>query len=69
MNMGSENMNKFEDFKEVIFKYKNKVSLKLCSNDFGKGYCLGMLSTLTSDDISEDEYNELTKLIDDIFDK
>lgn len=62
-------MNKLEEFKEVIIKQKNKVNLKLCSNDFCKGYCFGILSTFTSDDMSEDEYNELAKFIDDIFDK
>lgn len=61
-------MDKLEKFKEIIAKQKNRANMKLCSDDFGKGYCLGVLSTYTSDDMSEDEYNELVKFIDDIFD-
>ncbi len=62
-------MNKLEKFKDVITKQKNRVNMKLCSNDFGKGYCMGILSAFTPDDMSEDEYNELAKFIDDIFDE
>lgn len=57
-----------EEVKTLIMQYKNKVNLKLCSNDYAKGYCMGVLSTMTADEVSEDEYNELSKLVDDTFD-
>ncbi len=59
---------KYEYIKQVIMQYKNKVNLKLCSNDYAKGYCMGVLSTTTADEVSDDEYNELSKLVDDVFD-
>lgn len=62
-------MSRYEEFKDIIQKQKNKVNLKLRSIDFGKGYCIGMLNTSTANDISQDEYDELAKFIDDIFDK
>ena len=59
---------KYEYIKQLIMQYKNKVNLKLCSNDYAKGFCMGVLSTMTASDISEDGYNELSKLVDDVFD-
>lgn len=60
----SERMN-FEEIKQLIMQYKNKVHMKLCSNDYAKGYCSGVAGS--SEQINEDEYNELSKLIDDVF--
>lgn len=56
----------FNEIKELILKYKNKVNLKLCSNNYAKGYCYGVADL--SEQISEDEYNELSRIIDDVFD-
>lgn len=58
-------MNEME-IKELILRYKNKVNLKLCSSDYAKGYCYGVASE--SANISATEYDELSKIIDDIFD-
>ena len=63
----NERMN-YEEVKALIKQYKNKVNLKLYSNDYAKGYCMGVLNTLTADEVSEDEYNELSKFVDDVFD-
>lgn len=57
----------FEAIKEVILRYKNRVDLKMYSGDFAKGYCYGVINT--SNKINEDEYNELSKMIDDVFDE
>lgn len=56
----------FPDIKEVILRCKNKVNLKAYSIDFAKGYCYGVINT--SNRINEDEYNELSRMIDDAFD-
>lgn len=58
-------MNK-ENIKEIILRCKNKVNLKMYSSDFAKGYCYGVINT--SSKITEDEYNELAKIIDNTFD-
>lgn len=57
---------KYDAIKEVILRCKNKVNLKAYSNDFAKGYCYGVINT--SSGIKDDEYNELAKMIDDVFD-
>ena len=56
----------YDAIKEVILRCKNKVNLKAYSNDFAKGYCYGVINT--SSRIKDDEYNELAKMIDDVFD-
>lgn len=56
----------FSAIKEVILRCKNKVNLKLYSNDFAKGYCYGVINT--SNRINEDEYNTLSRMIDEVFD-
>lgn len=56
----------FDAIKEVILRCKNKANLKMYSTDFAKGYCYGVINT--SNKINEDEYNELSKIIDDVFD-
>lgn len=56
----------FSAIKEVILRCKNKVNLKSYSNDFAKGYCYGVINT--SNRINEDEYNALSRMIDDVFD-
>ena len=56
----------YEAIKHLISTYKNKVNLKLCSSDYAKGYCYGVASE--SSQINEDEYNKLSKIIDDVFD-
>lgn len=58
-------MNEME-IKELILRYKNKVNLKICSSDFAKGYCYGVINT--SNRINEDEYNTLSRMIDEVFD-
>ena len=55
----------FEEIKGLILRYKNKVNLGLCSNDYAKGYCFGVVGS--SEIINEDEYNELSRIIDDVF--
>lgn len=57
----------FDAIKEVILRCKNKVNLKMYSIDFAKGYCYGVINT--SNKINEDEYNKLSKMIDDVFDE
>lgn len=57
----------FDAIKEVILRCKNKVNLKMYSMDFAKGYCYGVINT--SNKINEDEYNELSRMIDDVFDE
>lgn len=56
----------FNAIKEVMFRCRNNVELKRYSMDFAKGYCYGVLNT--SNKIDDVEYNELSKMIDDIFD-
>ena len=56
----------FNAIKEVMFRCRNNVELKRYSMDFAKGYCYGVLNT--SNKIDAVEYNELSKMIDDIFD-
>lgn len=56
----------FTTIKEVILRCKSNVNLKRYSMDFAKGYCYGVLNT--SNKINDDEYNELSKMIDDVFD-
>lgn len=56
----------FESIKDVILRCKNKVNLKMYSTDFAKGYCYGVINT--SNKIDDVEYNELSKMIDDVFD-
>lgn len=56
----------YKAIKEVILRYKGKVNKKLYSMDFAKGYCYGVINT--SKRINEDEYNELSRMIDDVFD-
>lgn len=58
-------MNK-ENIKEIILRYKNKVDLKMYSRDFAKGYCYGVINS--SSKITQNEYDELAKMIDDTFD-
>lgn len=65
---GVDIMNKFDEIKELIERQKSRVDAKLSTIDYAKGYCFGALSMLDSDDISEDEYNELASLIDSTFD-
>ena len=55
----------FDAIKEVILRCKNNVNLKRYSMDFAKGYCYGVLNT--SNKINEDEYDALSKMIDDVF--
>ena len=55
----------YKAIKEVILRYKGKVNKKLYSMDFAKGYCYGVLNT--SNKINEDEYDALSKMIDDVF--
>ena len=57
----------FDAIKKVILRCKNKVNLKMYSTDFVKGYCYGVINT--SNKINDDEYNELSKMIDDVFDE
>ena len=61
-------MKTYQELKQLISEYQNKVQLKLCTIDYSKGYCMGVLREQTSESISEDEYNELSALVDDIFD-
>ena len=56
----------YDAIKEVILRCKNKVNLKVYSNDFAKGYCYGVMNT--SNRITDNEYNELARMIDDVFD-
>ena len=56
----------FSVIKEIILRCKNNVNFKLYSNDFAKGYCYGVINT--SNKINDDEYNELSKMIDNVFD-
>ena len=63
---GRESRMTLIEIKEVILRCKNKVNLKVYSNDFAKGYCYGVLNT--SNKINTDEYNKLAKMIDDVFD-
>lgn len=56
----------FNAIKEVILRCKNNVNLKRYSMDFAKGYCYGVINT--SNKIDDVEYNELSKMIDDVFD-
>ena len=55
----------FDAIKEVILRCRNNVDLKKYSTDFAKGYCYGVINT--SNKINDDEYNELSKMIDDVF--
>lgn len=57
----------FSAITEVIFRCRNNVKLKRYSMDFAKGYCYGVINT--SNKINEDEYNELSKMIDNMFDE
>ena len=57
----------FDAIKEVISRCRNNVDLKRYSMDFAKGYCYGVINT--SNKINDDEYNELSKMIDDVFDE
>lgn len=56
----------FDAIKEVISRCRNNVDLKRYSMDFAKGYCYGVINT--SNKINDAEYNELSKMIDDVFD-
>ena len=56
----------FDAIKEVISRCINNVDLKRYSMDFAKGYCYGVINT--SNKIDDVEYNELSKMIDDVFD-
>lgn len=56
----------FDAIKEVILRCRNNVDLKRYSMDFAKGYCYGVINT--SNKINDTEYNELSKMIDDVFD-
>lgn len=55
----------YDEIKKIVLRCKNKVGLKACSNDFAKGYCYGVINS--SSKITDDEYNELAKMIDDVF--
>lgn len=57
----------FDTIKEIIIRCKNNVDIKRYSTDFAKGYCYGVINT--SNKIDDYEYNELTKMIDDVFGK
>lgn len=57
---------KKQNIKEIILRCKNKVDSKMYSRDFAKGYCYGVINS--SSKITQDEYNELAKMIDDTFD-
>lgn len=61
-------MKTYQEIKETISQYAERVKVKLCTVDFAKGYCSGVLSEQTSESISEDEYNELSALVDYTFD-
>lgn len=56
----------FDAIKEVISRCRNNVDLKIYSMDFAKGYCYGVINT--SNKIDNVEYNELSKIIDNVFD-
>lgn len=59
----------FEEIKNTVEQYKNKVNLKLCSSDYAKGFCYGLLSYAHSwKEINDDEYDELAVVVDDAFD-
>lgn len=55
----------YTEIKSLITAYKNKVQLKLSSKDFAKGYCYCALAL--SDKISSDEFDELSRMVDDAF--
>ena len=59
----------FEKIKDIIKEYQNKVKLKLCSKEYAKGYCYGIINGImdTSKGINDCEYDELSKLIDETF--
>lgn len=61
-------MKTYQELKQLISEQEKRVQLKLCTLDYAKGYCMGVLSEQTSESISEDEYNELSALVDDTFD-
>lgn len=61
-------MKTYQELKQLISEYQNKVQLRLCTIDYAKGYCMGVLSEQTSESISEDEYDQLSASVDDIFD-
>lgn len=56
----------YVEIKDLIVRYKNKVNMKLCSNDYAKGYCYGALAL--SKNINKETYDELVREIDDVFD-
>lgn len=61
-------MKTYQTLKQIISEYEKRVHSKLCTVDYAKGYCMGILSEQTSESISEDEYDELATLVDDTFD-
>lgn len=59
-NNPTENIKKI---KETIKKAKSKISLKVWSNDYAKGYCYAILNNT---DISNENYDYYSKQIDEL---
>ncbi|WP_143323016.1 hypothetical protein [Clostridium sp. HBUAS56010] len=52
------------DIELLIKRFEHKVELKLCSNEYAKGYCFGVIDATIKDN---DEYDRLSKIIDEKF--
>jgi len=48
----------------LIKRFVEKVKLKLCSIEYAKGYCFGVIDATIND---SEEYDRLSKLIDENF--
>ena len=55
--------NDIKKVKETIEKAKNKISLKLWSIEYAKGYCYGVLNNI---DVSNEDYDYYSKEIDEL---
>ena len=53
----------YETLKNLIFQYREKIDLKICSADYAKGYCKAAIGF--SKYITLDEYDKLSILIDE----